>query len=231
MEFKEMNLEPQVLKAINDKGGYKQPTPPIQIQSIPSILKGKDLLGQAATGTGKTAAFAMPILTKLSKEKVSSDSYNKVKALILAPTRELAIQIGESFETYGRHMEVQVGVIYGGVTPKRHIKVMKREPSILVATPGRLLDLNERGCMDLSAVETLVLDEADRMLDLGMSKDVGRILGMLPKKRQNLMFSATMPGGAVTKLVNSILKNPVRVSVKHKPSKKGIHKTKGLLCG
>lgn len=215
-----MNLEPQVLKAINDKGGYKQPTPPIQIQSIPSILKGKDLLGQAATGTGKTAAFAMPILTKLSKEKVSSDSYNKVKALILAPTRELAIQIGESFETYGRHMEVQVGVIYGGVTPKRHIKVMKREPSILVATPGRLLDLNERGCMDLSAVETLVLDEADRMLDLGMSKDVGRILGMLPKKRQNLMFSATMPGGAVTKLVNSILKNPVRVSVKHKPSKK-----------
>jgi len=133
---------------------------------------------------------------------------------VLAPTRELAIQIGESFSTYGKHVDCRIGVVYGGITPKRHIKVLKREPHILVATPGRLLDLYEQGYVDLSNIETLVLDEADRMLDLGMSKDVKTILSKLPKVRQNLLFSATMPK-EVMSLIHSILKNPVRIEVKN----------------
>lgn len=216
MRFSELKIEPLILKAIEEKG-YTTPTP-IQEKAIPAILEGKDILGCAQTGTGKTAAFAIPILQKLSKVPTDKHVYQHIQALVLAPTRELAIQIGESFNTYGQFLEIQTGVIYGGVTPKRHIKVLKREPRVLVATPGRMLDLLTEGFIDLSHVKMLVLDEADRMLDLGMIRDVQDILSKLPKSRQNLLFSATMPR-EVLKLVNAILKSPVKIEVKGKPAK------------
>jgi ATP-dependent RNA helicase RhlE len=217
MQFKELGIEPLLLQSIFEQG-YTEPTL-IQKKAIPPLLQGKDLLGCAQTGTGKTAAFAIPILQKLGKKEDKPYQVNPIQALILAPTRELAIQIGESFTIYGKHLHIQTGVVYGGITPKRHIKVLKREPHILVATPGRLLDLFEQGFVDLSHVEMLVLDEADRMLDLGMIKDVKLILSKLPKARQNMLFSATMPK-EVTKLVQAILKNPVSIDIKEKPSKK-----------
>lgn len=214
MSFKEMNLDPLIVQAISAKE-YEHATP-IQEKAIPPLLEGRDLLGCAHTGTGKTAAFAIPILQKLSEEKQGEASYTKIKALVLAPTRELAIQIGESFKAYGQFMDHYTGVIFGGVTPKRHIKVLKREPSILVATPGRLLDLASQGYIDFSELEFLVLDEADRMLDMGMIQDVKEIINHLPKSRQNMLFSATMPKD-IEKLANSILRNPVKVQVKSKP--------------
>lgn len=210
MTFSEMNLDARIMKAIEDQG-YKKATA-IQEKAIRPLLKGRDLLGCAQTGTGKTAAFALPILQRLSQIELDPNELNPIRALILAPTRELALQIGESFTTYGRYLDHHTGVVYGGVTPKRHIKVLKREPSILVATPGRLLDLYERECLDLSHIEYFVIDEADRMLDLGMIKDVRAIIAKLPLKRQNMMFSATMPS-EVNKLVKSILKNPLRIKV------------------
>ncbi|MEG1149544.1 MAG: DEAD/DEAH box helicase, partial [Niameybacter sp.] len=146
------------------------------------------------------------------KERMGAEERSPIRALVLAPTRELAIQIGESFESYGKHLGTRIGTIFGGVTPKRHIKVLKKEPRILVSTPGRLLDLIEQGHVNLEAVEVLVLDEADRMLDLGMVKDVKNILLKLPKVRQNLLFSATMPK-EVMKLVHTILKNPIKIAV------------------
>lgn len=211
MLFLDLNLNPSILKAIEDQK-YEKPTL-IQEKAIPSILRGRDLLGCAQTGTGKTAAFAMPILHMLSKD---NKEFNQIRALVLAPTRELAIQIGESFITYGQHLNIKIGVIYGGVTPKRHIKVLKREPNILVATPGRLLDLIEQGNVDLSNIEMFVLDEADRMLDIRMIQDVKTIISKLPKVRQNMMFSATIPK-EVSKLVNSILRNPVVIESEVKP--------------
>ncbi|MEG0325401.1 MAG: DEAD/DEAH box helicase [Cellulosilyticaceae bacterium] len=211
MLFHDFNLNPSIIKAIEDQQ-YKNPTP-IQEQAIPPILSGKDLLGCAQTGTGKTAAFAIPILEKLSKEIINPDESHPIKALILAPTRELAIQIEESFKLYGQHLAIQTGVIFGGVTPKRHIKVLKREPHILVATPGRLLDLIQQGYVNLNSIEMFVLDEADRMLDFGMIDDVKKIITSLPKARQNLLFSATMPK-EVMKLVHSILKNPIQIEIK-----------------
>lgn len=216
MTFEQMGLDPIIIKALAEEN-YQRPTQ-IQREAIPPILSNRDLLGIAATGTGKTAAFAVPILNTLSAKPRDDYGFNRVSALILAPTRELAIQIGESFEKYGKYLDVKVGVVFGGVTPKRHIKVMKREPDILVATPGRLMDLDQRGYMDYSKIRTVVLDEADRMLDLGMVKDVNCILDKLPKHRQNLLFSATMPK-QVKQLTNRILKDPMRVQVKSKPSK------------
>lgn len=210
MLFKELNLSLPILQGI-EKQGYIEATP-IQEQAIPPLLKGRDLLGCAQTGTGKTAAFAIPILERILADSSCESKKGKIRALILAPTRELAIQIGESFEAYGEYTELGIGVIFGGVTPKRHIKVLKREPSILVATPGRLLDLANQGYADLSHVEIFVLDEADRMLDLGMIKDVKTIISKLAKKRQNMFFSATIPEG-VTKLINSILIKPVKVKI------------------
>lgn len=210
MLFKDLNLNISILKAI-DKQKYIKPTP-IQEKAIPPLLSGKDLLGCAQTGTGKTAAFAIPILERLLGASIGEEGQSKIKALVLAPTRELAIQIGESFEAYGEYTGLEIGVIFGGVTPKRHIKVLKREPNILVATPGRLLDLVNQGYADLSHVEMFVLDEADRMLDLGMIKDVKTIISKLPKKRQNMFFSATIPK-EVTKLINSILNNPVKITI------------------
>jgi len=211
MLFLDLNLNPSILKAIEDQK-YEKPTP-IQEKAIPSILSGKDFVGCAQTGTGKTAAFALPILHMLSKDNINRSEFNQIRALVLAPTRELAIQIGESFTTYGQHLNIQTGVIYGGVTPKRHIKVLKREPNILVATPGRLLDLVEQGYVDLNNIEMFVLDEADRMLDLGMIQDVKTIISKLPKVRQNMLFSATIPK-EISKLVNSILRNPVIIEDK-----------------
>ena len=213
MKFKDLNLSSSILKGIHEQN-YTEATP-IQEQAIPPLLRGRDLLGCAQTGTGKTAAFAIPILERLLQTSTGEDD-SKIRSLILAPTRELAIQIGESFEAYGAHTHLKIGVVFGGVTPKRHIKVLKREPNILVATPGRLLDLANQGYADLSHVEIFVLDEADRMFDLGMIRDVKTILSKLAKKRQNMFFSATIPK-EITKLINSILKNPVEIKIQ--PSK------------
>lgn len=211
MLFQDFNLNPSIIKAIEDEH-YKKPTP-IQEKAIPALLSGKDLLACAQTGTGKTAAFAIPILQRLAKEHGACEGNRPIRALVLAPTRELAIQIGENFNTYGQHLMIQTGVIFGGVTPKRHIKVLKKEPDILVATPGRLLDLIEQGYVHLNHVEMFVLDEADQMLEARMIQQVKEILLKLPKVRQNMLFSATMPK-EVMKLVHTILKNPVKIEVK-----------------
>lgn len=216
MIFQDLNLNQLIIKAIEDKN-YINPTS-VQEKAIPALLKGKDLLGCAHTGTGKTAAFAIPILELLSKESVPSETNNAIRALVLAPTRELAIQIGESFESYGKYLDIKIGVVFGGITPKRHIKVLKKEPSVLIATPGRLLDLMGKGYADLSRVETFVLDEADQMLDVRTKEDVKKIMSELPKVRQNILFSATMPNG-VLKFTKSILVNPVKIDYKSKFSK------------
>lgn len=209
--FQEFNLDTKLIEAISEQE-YKKPTP-IQEKAIPIILEGRDLIASAQTGTGKTAAFALPILNRYANSTMDPNVFNRIKVLVLAPTRELAIQIGESFKTYGQFAQIQTGVIFGGVTPKRHIKVLKKEPSIVVATPGRLKDLLEDGVVDLSSLDVFVLDEADRMLELGMLQDVKDIIALLPKERQNLMFSATMPK-EISSLVSTILKNPVRIEVK-----------------
>ncbi len=209
--FQEFNLDAKLIEAISEQE-YKKPTP-IQEKAIPIILEGRDLIASAQTGTGKTAAFALPILNRYANSTMDPNVFNRIKVLVLAPTRELAIQIGESFKTYGQFAHIQTGVIFGGVTPKRHIKVLKKEPSIVVATPGRLKDLLEDGVVDLSSLDVFVLDEADRMLELGMLQDVKDIIALLPKERQNLMFSATMPK-EISSLVSTILKNPVRIEVK-----------------
>ena len=211
MLFKDLNLILPIQEALKTED-YNKPTP-IQEKAIPSILAGRDVLGCAQTGTGKTAAFAIPILQILSKGKSEFESNIQIRSLILAPTRELAIQIGENFEIYGQHLNIKTAVVYGGVSQKRQIKVLKRGVDILIATPGRLLDLISQGYIVINSVEMFVLDEADRMLDMGMVADVKRIITHLPKKRQNMLFSATMPQG-VSKLVNSILNNPVKIEVK-----------------
>jgi len=186
----------------------------IQEKAIPNILEGDDLIGIAQTGTGKTAAFSLPILHKLSQEES-----NKIKCLVLVPTRELAVQIGEDIEEYGKYTTVKTGAMFGGITPKRHIKVLKREPNILVSTIGRLQYMIEHDHIDLSHVKYLVLDEADRMLDLGIIKDVRRIISKLPQKRQNILFSATMPDG-ILKLTRSFVNNPSYVRVRPKEEEK-----------
>jgi ATP-dependent RNA helicase RhlE len=211
MTFQDLNLNQLIIKAVEDKN-YKTPTK-VQEKAIPAILSGNDLLGCAHTGSGKTAAFALPILQSLSRVPVILEGPKLIKSLILAPTRELAIQIGESFEAYGKYLDIKIGVVYGGITPKQHIKVLKREPSILIATPGRLLDLIGKGYADLSKVEIFVLDEADKMLDAKTLRDVKTIIARLPKVRQNILFSATIPED-VMKIVHSILKNPVEIDDK-----------------
>jgi ATP-dependent RNA helicase RhlE len=216
MTFQDLNLNQLIIKAIEDKN-YINPTS-VQEKAIPALLKGKDLLGCAHTGMGKTAAFAIPILELLSKESATSEANNAIRALVLAPTRELAIQIGESFESYGKYIDIKIGVVFGGITPKQHIKVLKKQPSVLIATPGRLLDLMGKGYADLSRVETFVLDEADQMLDARTKEDVKKIMSELPKVRQNILFSATMPNG-VLKLTKSILVNPIKIDDKSEFSK------------
>ncbi|PKK88368.1 MAG: DEAD/DEAH box helicase [Candidatus Wallbacteria bacterium HGW-Wallbacteria-1] len=205
--FSELNLIPALLKALTDEG-YERPTP-IQTQAIPSLLEGRDLLGCAQTGTGKTAAFALPILQRLSATK---GKHRILKALIVTPTRELAAQIDESFKTYGRHLHLRSVVIFGGVSQTHQVNDLRRGADILVATPGRLLDLIGQRLISLNALDIFVLDEADRMLDMGFINDVRKIISHLPDKRQSMFFSATMPREA-RDLSDRLLLNPVKVSV------------------
>lgn len=209
MQFESLNIIEPILKSLQEEG-YTIPTP-IQAESIPIILAGTDLLGCAQTGTGKTAAFAIPILQILSANKIFAKK-KKIRSLIVTPTRELAIQIGESFDAYGRHTDLTNTVIYGGVNQNPQTAVLNRGVDILIATPGRLLDLMNQGFLTLRDVEIFVLDEADRMLDMGFIHDVKRLLEVLPKKKQSLFFSATMPP-EIVKLAGSILHNPREVSV------------------
>jgi ATP-dependent RNA helicase RhlE len=206
MIFKDLNLVEPILKALNEQG-YNNPTP-IQAQAIPLLLSGRDLLGCAQTGTGKTAAFAIPILQTLSKKT----STRGIKAVILTPTRELAIQVGESFAAYGKYLELRHTVIFGGVSQFEQTKALKRGVDIVVATPGRFLDLMNQGFINLSKIEMLVLDEADRMLDMGFINDIRKIIAEMPVERQTIFFSATMPV-EIKKLVASILNEPVKIEV------------------
>lgn len=207
--FDELELIAPVQKALAEEK-YQTPTP-IQAQTIPAALDKRDVLGCAQTGTGKTAAFALPILNRLGAANRKAIPHRPF-VLVLAPTRELAIQIGESFATYGRHLRLRQGLIFGGVKQTGQVKVLKRGAHILVATPGRLLDLMNQGMVDLGSLETFVLDEADRMLDMGFLPDLKRIINKLPKQRQSLFFSATMPPNIV-KLSERLLTDPVRVNV------------------
>ncbi len=210
MDFKKLDLIDPILKALSSEG-YTTPTP-IQSQSIPLILENRDLLGCAQTGTGKTAAFAIPILQQLYKSKGEDRGPHKIKVLILTPTRELAIQIDESFAAYGKHTGITHTVIFGGVSQLHQTNILRRGVDILVATPGRLLDLISQGFIDLKFLKIFVLDEADRMLDMGFIHDVKRIITKLPAKRQTLFFSATMPP-EIQKLANVLLTNPAKVEV------------------
>lgn len=207
--FSELNLiDP--LKVALEEAGYTKPTP-IQAQAIPALLSGQDLLGCAQTGTGKTAAFALPILNNLAQfHKKPTPRHARV--LVLTPTRELAIQVHESFTTYGKNLRLKTAVIFGGVGQTPQVKAMSLGVDVLVATPGRLLDLIGQGFIKLTSLEVFVLDEADRMLDMGFIHDIKKILKLLPPKRHNLFFSATMPT-EIEKLANSILVNPTRVEV------------------
>ena len=211
MLFNELELLEPIQKALT-RQGYKEATP-IQSQAIPVLLEGSDLLGCAQTGTGKTAAFSIPILQNLSLERKAAKEKRPIKALIVAPTRELAIQIADSFRAYGRNLSKRTLVIYGGVGQKPQTVRLEKGIDILVATPGRLLDLIHQGYVDLGQVEHFVLDEADQMLDMGMLQDVKRIIKFLPDKRQTMFFSATMPD-AIAKLADTILKDPVKIEIK-----------------
>src|SRR5512134_2262116 len=210
MPFGKFGLPPEILRAVQTLN-YVIPTP-IQEQAIPRVLEGRDLLGSAQTGTGKTAAFALPILTLLAGEGRRAHGRRPVRSLVLTPTRELAIQIAGSFDSYGRHAGLRHAVVYGGVSQRPQEDALRKGVDILVATPGRLLDLMGQGIIDLSAVEIFVLDEADRMLDMGFILDIRRIIEKLPGRRQTLMFSATMPPDIV-RLADTILRDPVRVAV------------------
>ncbi len=205
MQFKDLGLIDALLRAVAAEG-YESPTP-IQVQAIPPILEGRDLLGAAQTGTGKTAAFALPMLQRLGGHKP-----NGVRALILTPTRELATQIGDSFATYGQHLGMRHAVVFGGVAQGNQVRTIRRGVDIIVATPGRLLDLCNQRLLDFRALEVFVLDEADRMLDMGFVHDVRRIVKLIPERRQTLFFSTIMPPD-ISELAGSILRDPVRVAV------------------
>ncbi|RDK89326.1 DEAD/DEAH box helicase [Marinirhabdus gelatinilytica] len=206
MSFKNLGLSDALLKAISEKG-YDTPTP-IQQKAIPKILEGKDVLASAQTGTGKTAGFTLPMLQKLSNAKTLHK--RPVRALVLTPTRELAAQVLEDVRTYSKFVDIRSTVIFGGVNANPQIRTLRQGVDILVATPGRLLDLHGQGVFSLNNVEFLVLDEADRMLDMGFARDINKILALLPKKRQNLLFSATF-SKEIKKLANSFLYQPVMV--------------------
>ncbi len=208
MTFNDLNLIAPILDALRQEG-YEQPTP-IQEQAIPHILNGKDLLGCARTGTGKTAAFAIPMIQKLSHPSYAGN--NHIKALILTPTRELAIQINESFAAYGKNLRVRHTVIFGGVSQVNQVKTIKNGCDVLIATPGRLLDLMNQKLVSLAHIDTFVLDEADRMLDMGFIHDVKKVVAKIPPVRQTLFFSATMPP-EIEKLANSILTDAEQVTV------------------
>ncbi len=208
MSFDSLGLSAEILRAVSEQG-YSEPTP-VQKQAIPLILEGRDLLAGAQTGTGKTAGFTLPLLQLLSQRP--GKSARKPRALVLTPTRELAAQIGENVEAYGRHLSLKSTVIFGGVKINPQIDRLRRGVDILVATPGRLLDHVGQKTLDLSAVEILVLDEADRMLDMGFIHDIKKVLALLPRKRQNLLFSATY-NSTIRQLADGLLDNPAQVEV------------------
>jgi len=208
MQFDDLQLIEPLLRAVRAEG-YSQPSP-IQGQAIPHVLAGRDLLGCAQTGTGKTAAFALPILQRLMAHKPQGP--RAIRVLVLSPTRELALQIGASFETYGKYTPIRQITIFGGVNQNPQIERLRRGADVLVATPGRLLDLIGQGYIKLDRLEVLVLDEADRMLDMGFIHDVRRIIALLPARRQNLLFSATMPAD-IQSLADNLLHDPVKVAV------------------
>jgi ATP-dependent RNA helicase RhlE len=209
MEFEELYLIKPLLKAISEEG-YEEPTP-IQVKAIPHLLDGRDLMGCAQTGTGKTAAFALPILQMLSNERPKGRR-RPIRSLVLAPTRELATQIYKSFVTYGRYTKLRGVVIYGGVSQRPQADELAKGVDFVVATPGRLLDLMNQGLVSLDSVQTLVLDEGDRMLDMGFIVDIRKIIRKIPEKRQTLLFSATLPKD-ILRFANSILTNAVSVEV------------------
>ncbi len=211
MTFKELQLVAPILKAI-DAQGYTQATP-IQEKAIPILLRGKDLLGCAQTGTGKTAAFAIPILQQIYLDKQQNRRSRDIKALIVTPTRELALQIAESFSSYGKHTGIRNTVIFGGVKQGAQTRALQKGVDILIATPGRLLDLVSQGFISLKNVQYSVLDEADQMLDMGFIHDIRKIIDLLPPKRQSLFFSATMPPSIIN-LSRKILGNPEKVTIK-----------------
>ena len=212
MNFDELNLAPAILKAVHE-AGYETPTP-IQAQAIPAVLAGQDLLAGAQTGTGKTAAFTLPLLHRLSLSAAPKNKFGGkgIRALVLTPTRELAAQVEESVREYGKYMDINSTVVFGGVGMNPQISRIKSGVDILVATPGRLLDLQQQGFLDLSTVEVLVLDEADRMLDMGFIHDVKKILALVPKDKQSLLFSATF-SDEIRDLAATLLKNPQSIQV------------------
>lgn len=210
MQFTDLDIIRPIQKALKEEG-YIKPTP-IQSKSITPLLEGRDLLGCAQTGTGKTAAFAIPIIQQIYNDKKTLKGKRTIKAVILAPTRELAIQIEENFVAYARYTNIKSLVIFGGVSQNPQVKALKEGVDILIATPGRMLDLYNQKFLKLNDVKHFVLDEADSMLDMGMIHDVKRIISHLPKVRQNIFFSATMPK-EISKLADSIFKNPVKVEV------------------
>jgi len=212
MTFTELGLSEELVRAVTEYG-YTTPTP-IQAQAIPAVLAGGDLLAGAQTGTGKTAGFVLPILQQLSTRKVAGNANGRMplRALILTPTRELAAQVEESVRTYGKHVKIKSMVMFGGVGINPQIDQLKRGVDILVATPGRLLDHQGQGTIDLSRIEILVLDEADRMLDMGFLRDIKRILALLPRQRQNLLFSATF-SDEIKALADSLLNKPATIEV------------------
>ncbi len=212
MTFDELNLAPAILKAVHETG-YETPTP-IQAQAIPAVLAGHDLLAGAQTGTGKTAAFTLPMLHRLSQSAAPKNKFGGkgIRALVLTPTRELAAQVEESVREYGKYLDINSTVVFGGVGMNPQIDRVKRGVDILVATPGRLLDLQQQGFLDLSTVQVLVLDEADRMLDMGFIHDVKKVLALVPKDKQSLLFSATF-SDEIRDLANTLLKNPQSIQV------------------
>ena len=212
MTFDDLNLAPAIMKAVREQG-YETPTP-IQAQAIPAVLQGQDLLAGAQTGTGKTAAFTLPLLHRLSQSAAPKNKFGGkgVRALVLTPTRELAAQVEESIRQYGKYLDLNSTVVFGGVGMNPQIDRIKRGVDFLVATPGRLLDLQQQGFLDLSTVEVLVLDEADRMLDMGFIHDVKKILALVPKEKQSLLFSATF-SDEIRELAATLLKNPQSIQV------------------
>jgi len=209
MLFTELGLSADILRAVSEQG-YSEPTP-IQAKAIPVVLEGRDVLAGAQTGTGKTAGFTLPLLQKLSERKPAKGN-RPVRALVLTPTRELAAQVAESVQTYSKHLPIRSAVIFGGVKINPQIATLRRGVDILVATPGRLLDHVNQKTLDLSQVEVLVLDEADRMLDMGFIHDIRKVLALLPKQRQNLLFSATFSND-IKKLADGLLNSPTLIEV------------------
>ena len=209
MKFTDLNLSPAILQAIEEQG-YTDPTP-IQAQAIPAVLEGKEVMAAAQTGTGKTAGFTLPILEKLSQSGERAKS-NQVRALVLTPTRELAAQVEASIDTYGKHLPLRSTVVFGGVKINPQMMRLRNGVDILVATPGRLMDLYQQNAVKFKQLEVLVLDEADRMLDMGFIRDIKKIIALLPKDRQNLLFSATFSDD-IRHLAKGLVRNPVEISV------------------